>query len=468
MDVTALWIGALAAALAAAIGFAGYAYTEWRRTKTLFQVSLRLNSTIKRKELLRIIMETAEKTLRAEGSSMILLDKERQELYFEVATGEKGEEVREIRLRMGEGIAGWVAQSGESVLIPDAAKDPRWSNRVSTRVGMPTRNMVCVPVVSNGETLGVLQVINRRFGGTFRGSDLRLLEMIASPAAVALENMLLYEALVKSMETLRETTAAKERLESELKIAQDIQRSFLPGSELAMGEVELAAVLHPAREVGGDLYHFIDIGDDQLLICLGDVSDKGMPAALFMSGLMIWIQAKARAYSSPSAILADINREVSSEDSTMFATIFLAILDARTGRLRFCDGGHCTPYVLDAQGRTTALETTKHLPIGIFEDTIYEDREIALSPGETLILYTDGITEAESASGEWFTTEGLLASLAECGGRGPSEVTEALLARVQSFAAGKPQSDDIAVMAVRFGKPTAASAARLEPSSASA
>ncbi|MCI3920991.1 SpoIIE family protein phosphatase [Paenibacillus sp. TRM 82003] len=458
--MNALWIGALGAAFAAASGVAVYAFNEWRRTRTLFQVSLRLNSTIKRKELLRIIMETAEKTLRAEGSSIILLDKERQELYFEVATGEKGDEVREIRLRVGEGIAGWVAQSGESVLIPNAAKDPRWSNRVSTRVGMPTRNMVCVPVVSNGETLGVLQVINRKYGGTFRKSDLRLLEMIASPAAVALENMLLYEALVKSMETLRETTAAKERMESELKIAQDIQRSFLPGTELSIGEVELAAALHPAREVGGDLYHYIDLGNDQLLICLGDVSDKGMPAALFMSGLMIWIQAKAQAYASPSAILADINREVSSEDSTMFATMFLAVLDARTGRLRYCDGGHCTPYIVGAEGGVTPLVTSKHLPVGIFEDTAYEDREITLSPGETLVLYTDGITEAENGNGEWFTTEGLLASLAACGGRAPGEVTSALLGRVQSFAAGKPQSDDIAVMAVRFGNAAAAAAER--------
>lgn len=442
----------LGLAFAAACAFGLHSYMEGRRTRTLFQVSMRLNSTIKRKELLLIIMETAAKTLRAEGSSIILVDKDKQELFFEVATGEKGDEVREIRLQMGEGIAGWVAESGESLLIPNAAKDPRWSNRVSNRVGMPTRNMLCVPVVSNGETLGVLQVINKKRARTFRKGDLRLLELIASPAAVALENMLLYEALVKSMETLRETTAAKERMESELKIAQDIQRSFLPGTDLAMGEVELAACLHPAREVGGDLYHFIDIGDGQLLICLGDVSDKGMPAALFMSGLMIWIQAKARVCLSPSAIMADINREVSTEDSTMFATMFLAILDARTGRLRYCDGGHCTPYVLRSDGAATAVPTSKHLPVGIFADTDYEDREMSLLPGETLVLYTDGITEAESPLGKWFGIEGLLSSLAACRGMAPADVTGTLVNRVHTFAAEKPQSDDIAVMAVRYGK----------------
>lgn len=443
---------ALGAAALGAGGFAAHAYAEWRRTRTLFRVSLRLNSTIKRAELLRVIMETAAKTLRAEGASVILVDKEKDELYFEVATGEKGDEVREIRLRMGEGIAGWVAQTGESVLIPDAASDPRWSNRVSNRVGMPTRNMICVPVVSNGETLGVLQVINRRRGGTFRGSDLKLLELIASPAAVALENMLLYEALVKSMETLRETTAAKERMESELKIARDIQRSFLPGEELAAGHVTLAAKLAPAREVGGDLYHFLDIGGGRLLLCLGDVSDKGMPAALFMSGLMIWIKANSRAYDSPAAIVAGINREMSSEDSTMFATMFLAILDTADGILKYCDAGHCTPYLLGPDGEVEPLPTAKALPVGVFEETPYEDREAKLVPGQSLILYTDGITEAESPGGEWFGTNGLLQALSDCRGLAPRETTAALVARAQAFAAGHPPSDDIAVMAVRYGE----------------
>jgi len=449
--MAALWFGLLGSAFVAAVGVAAYAFAERRRTRTLFEVSMRVNSTIKRKELLRIIMETAARTLRAEGSSIILVDKERGELYFEVATGEKNEEVREIRLRMGEGIAGWVAETGRPVLIPDASKDPRWSNRVSNRVGVPTRNMVCVPVVSNGETLGVLQAINRKYGGTFRKSDLRLLELIAAPAAVALENMMLYEALVKSMETLRETTAAKERLESEMKIAQDIQRSFLPGSALSVGNVRLAAQLHPAREVGGDLYHFIDLGGGRLLICLGDVSDKGMPAALFMSALMIWIQAKARSSPHPSDIMAEMNREVSSDDSTMFATMFLAILDADGGRLRYCDGGHCTPYVLKADGAVAPLETTKSLPIGVFEDTEYADRELRLEPGDTLVLYTDGITEAENPAGDWFAADRLKLALAECAGRTPEAIASELVARVQTFAAGKPQSDDIAVMAIRYG-----------------
>jgi len=439
---------ALAAALLAATLI--LIWHRWRRTLILQNVGLQLNSTIKRKELLRIIMETAAETMKAEGSSIILVDEEKGDLYFEVATGEKNEEVKQIRLAKGEGIAGWVAETGRSVLVADPSKDPRWSNRVSVKVNVPTRNMLCVPVVSNGRMLGVLQVINRKGRRGFHRSDLKLLEMIAVPTAVALENMLLYEALLRAMENIRETTAAKERIESELKIAQDIQRGLLPGEALRAGSVTLHAFLVPARVVGGDFYYFSELEDGKLLVCLGDVSDKGIPAALFMSSLMIRIQSKASPDLSPAQIAEAINRDVCREDSAMFATIFLAVIDTRTGELSFCDGGHCPPLVLNGDGVRT-LETAKRLPIGAFADEKYEDRETRLNPGETLVLYTDGITDAENPQGERFGTERLKSALGELAAGSPRDVTQGIREKVTAFAAGHPQSDDIAVLALQFG-----------------
>ncbi|MBM7568299.1 GAF domain-containing SpoIIE family protein phosphatase [Paenibacillus sacheonensis] len=445
--VISFWV-ALAVLLLAA-GMLRIVRKEQHRTTKLFNIGLQLNATIKRKDLLGIIMETASREMSAEGSSIILVDQKTGELYFEVATGDKTDEVKEIRLKAGEGIAGWVAGSGQSVLIADAANDSRWSNKVALKVKIPTRNMLCVPVRSGGKTLGVLQVINKRGRSAFNKLDLRLLEMIASPTAIALENMLLYEALEQSIENLRVTTAAKERMESELKIARDIQMSFLPGESLRSGKADLHARLIPAREVGGDFYHFMEIGEDKLLICLGDVSDKGMPAALFMSGLMIWIRAKATTGLSPAAILMAINREISTEESTMFATIFLAILDTRTGAITYCDGGHCTPLILSAGG-VRELETTKHLPVGIFGDLRYEDNEDTLAEGETLLLYTDGITEAENGRGEWFSMERLREELGFHASRSPIELTESLVNAVARFAEKHPQSDDIAIMALQY------------------
>jgi len=440
------WIAVFfACAWAATAAAAVILRKEWRRTRVLQQVALKINSTIKRKELLQNIMEVSAETLSAEGSSVILIDEKTGELYFEVATGERNEEVKEIRLQPGEGIAGWVARTGQPVLIADAAKDPRWSSKVSDKAGVPTRNLLCVPVASNGKVLGVLQVINKKGNKRFTKRDLGLLEMVASPAAAAIENMLLYE-------TIRETTAARERMESELKIARDIQMSLLPGETMRTGRVELHAKLIPARQVGGDFYHFMRLDDGKLLVCLGDVSDKGIPAALFMSSLMIWIRSKAGMSQRPSEIIGAINREISTADSTMFATIFLAILDPETGRFAYCDGGHCTPLVVSREG-VRELEGVKGLPVGIDPGETYEDGEAELQPGDMLVLYTDGITEAENAAGEWFTAARLRRALEDAGGLSPQEAVELIRLRVQDFAGDMQQSDDIAVMAVRFGMP---------------
>jgi len=446
---TGILTGVFGFTTAALIAVLFLLWREWRRTATLQRVGLQLNSTIKRDELLRIIMETSAETMRAEGSSVILADEERGDLYFQVATGERNDEVREIRLQKGEGIAGWVFEHGTSVRIADASRDPRWSNRVANRVNIPTRSMLCVPVISNGKTLGVLQVINKKGGGRFSRRDLRLLEMIASPAAVALENMHLYEALIRTMEEVRVTTAAKERMESELKIAQDIQRSWLPGDSLATDRIELHAELVPARVVGGDFYHFIRLDEHRLLFCLGDVSDKGMPAALFMSGLMIWIQAKAGSDRPPSRILSDINAEISRTDSAMFATIFLAVIDIRTGTIRYVDGGHCPPLIAGPDG-VRKLPTVKKLPIGVFEDEVYEEMEYALKPGESIVLYTDGITEAENGRGEWYTADRLIGTVESVRTGTPADVARRVLEDVFAFASGHPQSDDIAVMVLKF------------------
>ncbi|WP_020620957.1 PP2C family protein-serine/threonine phosphatase [Paenibacillus daejeonensis] len=441
----------LSTALAGAAAGAGMLLArERRRSSQLLAISLRLNSTLRRGELLQIIMETAEEALDAEASSIIMVDASTGELYFEVATGERGGEVKQIRLQPGEGIAGSVAASGQSVRIADAARDARWSSRVSNRVGMPTRSMLCVPVRSGERTLGVLQVINRKGGGAFSQAQLRLLEDIAAPVAIALENMLLYEALEQSMLQLRETTAAKERLESELKIAREIQSSYLPGSSWRMPGVELNASLEPAREVGGDFYHYQELGDGRLLICLGDVSDKGMPAALFMSGLMIWIRAKANGSLKPSQIVAHINREISSEESTMFATMFLGILDTASGELQYCDAGHCPAYVVGQQG-ANALTGHKNLPIGIFADADYADNHIRLSAGESLVLYTDGITEAEDSAGHWFGAERLAEQLSHSVGCSAEEIVFRLSETIELFAAGMPQHDDQALMVLNYG-----------------
>ena len=444
--------------LGAGIVFAGYVGSMYyarkmkqqhRRDTILLDVSLQLSSTIKRKQLLEVIMTTTAGALRAEGSSIILLDPDSGELYFEVATGENHQQVKEIRLQPGEGIAGWVAMHGQSLLIPNTANDERWSSRVAKRSAIATRNMICVPVLSNGALLGVLQVINKKGRRPFNKLDQALLESMSAPVAMAIENMLLYEALEHSMNSLQQTTAAKEKMESEMRIAREIQESFLPGDQYKRHHCKLHATLMPAREVGGDFYHFFPLDEEHMLLCLGDVSDKGMPAALFMSAVMIWIKAKSTEFSSPEQIITAINEELSTEYSTMFATVFLAIMNTVSGQFVYCDAGHCPPLLL-RNGTATTLSSQKGLPIGVLVEAPYAAQSLQLLPNDRIIMYTDGITEAENEQGKWYGMDRLQHYLTHQQHCSTEDQVKLIVNDVQSFAASYPQCDDIAIMCIDY------------------
>jgi PAS domain S-box-containing protein len=175
---------------------------EIMKMTALMDASIIINSTRNLEELLKIIMQSAEKVMLAEASSVFLIDNEKNELYFEVATGPKEQEVKKIRLKMGEGIAGWVAYTGESLLVPDVAKDPRFAKRVDDQTKFITRSVICVPLKVRNQTIGVVQVLNRIGGNSFAKSEIKFLEALASQAAIAIENANLYEHLEERAEQL--------------------------------------------------------------------------------------------------------------------------------------------------------------------------------------------------------------------------------------------------------------------------
>ncbi|OAS20674.1 PP2C family protein-serine/threonine phosphatase [Paenibacillus oryzisoli] len=438
---------------------------ELERTMQLFDVSLEVNSTIRKQDLLVKIMETSSRIMNAEASSVILVDEEKGELFFDLALGAKGDEVREIRLKIGEGIAGWVAQTGKSVKIDDAARDERWSSKVAKRVDYPTRNMLCVPLVSKGKIIGVLQVLNKRGDTPFTERDLQLLESIASPTAASLENAMLYDALEKSVHALKVTTAAKERMESELRIATDIQMGFLPRKTLSLqsraadaengtGEMllrvqaEAQATIRPAREVGGDFYDYFRIDENRLFFVLGDVSDKGIPAALFMAVTMTLLKGKMSVELTPGELLTAVNQELYKDDSTMFATIFCGVLNVATGQLLYSDGGHCPPYIVRTNGETELLKGKKGLPLGVIDDMFYTDNEATLALGDRIILYTDGITEAENHIQNQYGFVRLQDVLVREQSSKPEQLLSQMVQDVDQFADGAVQSDDIAVLII--------------------
>lgn len=264
-------------------------------------------------------------------------------------------------------------------------------------------------------------------------------------------------AFERNLGALEEARAAQNRIEGELAVAAGIQRNILPAADDPLPEradLDLHAVMEPAKAVGGDLYDFFMLDDHRLYFLVGDVSDKGVPSALFMAIVRTVFKVMAQATDlAPGELVTAANRYLSANNpSNMFVTIFVGVLDTRSGRIAYCDGGHEPPFILRADGSVELLVKEGGLALGCIEDFVYRQGEIRLAPGETILLYTDGVTEATDDRKAMFTLDRVQVVLerGQAGASGPRSATRTLIEAVHSFADGAEQSDDITVLALRY------------------
>ncbi|MHB8771052.1 MAG: SpoIIE family protein phosphatase [Syntrophales bacterium] len=261
-------------------------------------------------------------------------------------------------------------------------------------------------------------------------------------------------ALKEYIADLAETTAAKERYESELKIARTIQMSFLPKTFPPFpehAEFDIYATLVPAKEVGGDLYDFFLLDGDHLFFSIGDVSGKGVPAALFMAAAKTLMKGTASHDLSPAEVLVKVNRELCLEnDSLMFVTVFCGILNFRSGEVRYSNAGHNPPLILRAGRQPEWLTLPEGFLLGVREDSRYETRQILLAPDDTLLLYTDGVTEAMNGDKRFYEERRLVGLMEEHRQEKPEALVGEVLRSVRAFAGNEPQSDDITLLALAF------------------
>ena len=276
----------------------------------------------------------------------------------------------------------------------------------------------------------------------------------------------LEHTLHQSIEHLKEATAAKERIESELKIAHDIQMSIVPKlfpPFPSRPEFALHASLKPAREVGGDFYDFSLLDEERLCFTIGDVSGKGVPASLFMAVTKTLLKAAASRLSQPDTILADVNEELCQDnDSAMFVTVFFGILHIKSGELIYSNAGHNLPYLLLASDQDSSQDSSQDIPhvvplektggmaLGVMEDVEYRTQQLRLRPGDSLFLYTDGVTEAMDCAGNLFSDGRLQDLLSHVNGAFPREIIGMTLDEVNQFSSGAEQSDDITLLALKY------------------
>jgi len=262
------------------------------------------------------------------------------------------------------------------------------------------------------------------------------------------------DSLKEHIRRLTETTAARERMESELKIAHDIQMSILPKTFPPFptrDEFDLFALIAPAREVGGDFYDFFQLNEDLLCFVIGDVSGKGVPAALFMAVTKTLIKSFARDGVSPDEILNHVNGELAADnEACMFVTLFCGVLDVKSGEIRYANAGHNPPLVVRRNGVAEWLPRAGSLVAGAMPEIEFQCQRLCLSPGDGLFLYTDGVTEAMNHDQALFSEERLFDELADTADLGIKETIARVMTAIDRFADGAPQSDDITMMMIRY------------------
>jgi sigma-B regulation protein RsbU (phosphoserine phosphatase) len=400
-------------------------------------------SSLEIEEVLLLVMEIAKRVVEAEASSLLIYDEKTDMLGYEVALGEKGSEVKNLfSLKLGQGIAGWVAQHRQPLLIADVEKDERFFRGSDEQTGFKSRSILCVPMQAHGKLLGVLEVINPLQRDAFNEGDLEMLAAFSGLAAIAIENANLSRKKIE-----------EQVLRQQLIISKQIQENLLVKSFPRMEFYEGWGVTRSAQEIGGDFFDFLDLGRGRLGTVIGDVSGRGVPAALYMVKTLSEFRLEAYASFKISRILQNLNtRLVQNSTMGMFVTLCYAVFDPSTGIVEFANAGHLPVYIYRGRGkRFDQVRLASGLPLGILEDAQIKTQKIKLEKGETVFLLTDGVVEAKNEQGEdfgWDRFESYLSDLSAdltC-----QQITERLFSSLDRFRGHFAIPDDVTFLAVKY------------------
>ena len=261
------------------------------------------------------------------------------------------------------------------------------------------------------------------------------------------------ERTLRHMMEWREARASRDKLvalQNELDVAQKIQQSVLPTEFPISDNYEIDAHMLAAREVGGDFYDVLRLENGRIGLSVADVSDKGVPAALFMMSTLTLLKGSAIGVGAPAAVLTEVNDLLNEEnEAAMFVTLLYAVFNPSNGLLNYANGGHNPPIIVHPDGSSALLPATGGIALGVAPKFQYEESSVILDPGDTLVLYTDGVTEAMNAEGEEFGLDRLRDLFTNAAPRSPKETNAAIFEAVSAFAGDTPQSDDITCLACR-------------------
>jgi sigma-B regulation protein RsbU (phosphoserine phosphatase) len=377
-------------------------------------------------ELFEVILDLAMEACGARRGVLLTLEKDN--LAVQASRGEGFHISVAVRDR--------VLNEKQSLLVRDVESDEALRGRVSI-VEQSVRTLMAVPLQTDSQVIGLLYVDSPQFSREFTGDDLNLLTVMANIAGLRVER-----------ERLAEVEQAEKLMAAELEQAAEIQRQLLPSAEPAIEGWDIAGYNAACRTVGGDYYDYLTFPDGRLGIVIADVAGKGMPASLLMASLQAKVQALVDAPAGVERMVERLNRGMASAcPRNRFVTLFLGVLDPRTGELAFCNAGHNPPYLARAEGGVEQLEGGGPV-LGILPRMTYEECRAQLNPGDALLLYSDGVTEACDPAGEEFDTRAR-DILVKHRTEPAAAVVRAVHEGVAAWTAGQPASDDITVVVAR-------------------
>ncbi len=371
----------------------------------------------------------------ADRCMVMMRDQKNTELKVAVArlrdrVGEVGE------IRISRSVIDEVVANGKSVLTSDAQADPRFAGGTVMLQGV--RSVLAVPLGVGANVFGIIYADSPLADNRFTGDHLKLLTTLASVAAIRVENARLTEEQIE-----------RERLEREQQVASEIQQRFLPSKVPQVTGYELQGISFPCYEIGGDYYDFIEREDGRMIVALGDVSGKGTAAALLMSSLHAAVHAQADANDSIVKTIAAVNRYlVESIPPNRFVTLFYAELDPKNGSLAFLNAGHNPPLIVHAGGTMEQL-ASGGLPLGILADADFREGRTKLYPGDVLVIYSDGVSEAVNPNGEEFGATRLYEVVARNLDTSASGIRDRIESALTKFCQGTPAADDITLVIVK-------------------
>ena len=411
---------------------------QYEMATLLNEMNLLFASSIDLDETLKTVFYNILNVIQAEAGSIFLVEESGDSLVCKLCQGPKS--ILGMRVPIGAGIVGHVAKTRQIDVTTDVQGDKRHYGWIDKQSGFITKSMVSVPLISKGGVLGVIQVINKQGGRRFSTDDVNLLQALSSGGALAIQNASYAQRLIQ-----------EERIRSELMIAHQIQQGILPGDFPGHPSIHFEAFSSPAKMVGGDFYDYFQLDSDHFAFVIGDVCGKGVPAAIFMASCRSIIKANALSDFSPTKVMPLANKLIAEDAQShgLYVTAFYGVYHISSRRLQYISAGHTLTLLFRTSTASCSSLYNRNLALGMFEDAVFDAAAVDLEPGDILVLYTDGINEAENLAGEAFGVDKLVEVILEHSSASTKDLCTIILDRVTAFSQGREQHDDITLMIVQ-------------------